>query len=249
MYSVLAFELKSFLSNRMALFWTVAYPIAMLVFLVSVFDPRLPVAEFYESYRFKTTVGLVSLTIVSTALFGMGQAMSDMRTHRALIPYMFLPGSTFRIVFSILLSRIIVVFGFSMIFIVGGFLIMGVEVEPSPITVLQVAVSLLVTSLFAFSLILPLIAVSKNATTIISLANILYIYALLSSGVFIPLEAMPDWSHAFITTSPFHYLNIGLQAAFRTVDIGWFWGLHIAMALAGLAIAYLVSTRRMMVPV
>ncbi len=248
MYAVLVFELKSYLSNRMALFWTVAYPIAMLIFLVMVFDPRTPIEVFYDSYKFKTTVGLVSLTIVSTALFGMGQAMSDMRTHRALVPYMFLPQSTFRIVFSILLSRIIVIFGFSVIFLIGAFVIMGLNVSISPIVGLQIAVSILVTSLFSFALVLPMIAVSKNATTIISLANILNIYALMTSGVFVPLAVMPTWSHVIVTSSPFYYLNVGLQNAFQSVDLMWFWGLHLAMAMAGIAITYLVSTRKMMVP-
>ncbi len=248
MYALILFELKSYLSNRMAMFWTLAYPVAMLVFLAMVFDPGVPVASFTESYSFRTTVGLVSLTIASTALFGMGQAMGDMRAHRALIPYLFLPQSVFSVVGAILLSRIVVISGFSVVFVLGSFAVLGIEVRANPQVVLQVCVAILVTSLFCFALVLPLVALSKNATTIISLANVLNIYALLSSGVFIPLSAMPEWSVVFITTSPFHHLNAGLQAAFVPADGAGFWLTHAGLAGLGLAIAYVSSRRRIMVP-
>lgn len=248
MRALIAFELKSYLSNRMAMFWTVAYPIAMLAFLVIVFDPNLPVADFTDSYRFQTTVGLVSLTIASTALFGMGQAMSDMRTHRALIPYMFLPSSIFGVMWAILVSRIIVIFGFSMLFLVGAFVLLDIAVPLHPVLIVQVMTSVLVTSLFCFAIVLPLVALSKNATTIISLANILNIYALISSGVFVPIQALPEWAVGFITTSPFYYLNIGLQNAFVLGQGLEFWATHAALALIGLAVAHVSSHRRMMVP-
>lgn len=253
MFSLILFELKSYLSNRMAMFWTVAYPIAMLAFLVVIFDPGIPVASFTESYRFQTTIGLVSLTIASTALFGMGQAMSDMRTHRALIPYLFVPLSLFSVVSAILISRIIVIFGFSVVFIVCSFAVLGIavlgiNVHPDPKVMLQVCVAILVTSLFCFALVLPLIAASKNATTIISLANVFNIYALMSSGVFIPLSAMPEWSTKFITTSPFYHLNAGLQSAFVPTTSAKFWMIHISLAAIGVAIVYFSSHRRVMVP-
>ena len=248
MLALIAFELKSYLSNRMAMFWTVAYPIVMLAFLVIIFDPGTPVATFTESYSFQTTVGLVSLAIASTALFGMGQAMSDMRKHRVLVPYLFVPQSVFSVVTAILLSRIIVIFGFSVVFIIGSFATLGVDAVVHPQVILQVTASILVASLFCFALVLPLIAVSKNATTIISLANVVNIYALLSSGVFIPLAVMPDWSVGFITTSPFYHLNAGLQAAFVPTTGLEFWLIHFGLAVLGLAIAYVSSNRRIMVP-
>jgi ABC-2 type transport system permease protein len=232
----------------MAMFWTVAYPIAMLAFLVMVFDTNTAVSDFTESYRFQTTVGLVSLTIASTALFGMGQAISDMRTHRALIPYMFLPNSIFGVMWAILASRIIVIFCFSIIFIVGSFAILGIGAPLLPIILVQVVVAILVTSLFCFAIVLPLVALSKNATTIIALANILNIYALISSSVFVPVQVLPEWAVGFVTTSPFYYLNTGLQKAFSVGHGLEFWGVQALLALIGCGVAYVSSTRRIMVP-
>ena len=248
MCALIIFELKSYLSNRMAMFWTVAYPIAMLAFLVMVFDTNASVSDFTESYRFQTTVGLVSLTIASTALFGMGQAMSDMRTHRALIPYMYLPSSIFGVVWAILASRIIVTFGFSFIFIVGAFAILDIEAPFQTAMAVQVVVSILVTSLFCFAIVLPLVALSKNATTIIALANILNIYALISSGVFVPVQVLPSWAVGFVTTSPFYYLNTGLQKAFIAGQGVDFWGVQALLALVGFGVVYASSSRRIMVP-
>ena len=101
MLAIAKFELKSYLSNKMALFWTVGYPVAMLALLIAAFDPGIATDDPTESYRFRTTVGLVTLTIVSTALFGMGQAISEMRTQKAMIPYMFLPVTTFSVIMSV----------------------------------------------------------------------------------------------------------------------------------------------------
>ena len=249
MYALINFELKSYLSNRMAMFWTVVYPVVMLAFLVMVFDTKEPVSAFTESYRFQTTVGLISLTIASTALFGMGQAISDMRTHRALVPYMFLPNSIFGVMWAILTSRIIITFGFSLIFIVSAFAILEIKVPFQAVMAMQVVVSILVTSLFCFAIVLPLVALSKNAATIIALANILNIYALISSGVFVPVQVLPKWAVGFVTTSPFYYLNTGLQKAFVAGQSVDFWGVQVLLALLGLGVAYASSSRRIMVPV
>ncbi len=117
-----------------------------------------------------------------------------------------------------------------------------------PITIVQVVVSILVTSLFCFAIVLPLVGLSKNATTIIALANILNIYALISSGVFVPVQVLPDWAMGFITTSPFYYLNTGLQKAFVAGQGVEFWGTQVLLALIGCGVAYTSSTRRIMVP-
>ncbi len=53
MFPILAFETRSYISNKMAIFWTVAYPIAMLSLLISIFDPGLATDDVFASYRFK----------------------------------------------------------------------------------------------------------------------------------------------------------------------------------------------------
>lgn len=230
------------------MFWIVAYPVAMLAFLVMVFDPNIPVTDFTESYRFRTVIGLVSLTIVSVAAFGMGQAMSDMRSQRVLISYMFLPSSIFGSICAILISRVIVIFGFSLVFILGAFFILDITVPFQVMTAVRVIVSILVASTFCFAIVLPLVAFSKNATTIIALANILNIYALLSSDVFIPLRVLPEWAVSFVTTSPFYYLNTSLQNSFVAGQGLEYWGIQVLLASIGLGVAYTFSTHRIMVP-
>ena len=248
MFPILAFETRSYISNKMAIFWTVAYPIAMLSLLISIFDPGLATDDVFASYRFKTTVGLITLTIVSTALFGMGQAMSEMRAQRALIPYLFLPVSASTIIFAILFSRIIIIVGFSAGFFYGAFFILGVDINYTAIIVLQVFLSLLAASLFSFALVLPLLYISRNAATIIALANLVNIYALMSAGVFIPMEALPSWSKIFVISSPFYYLNIGLQASFEQ-DFGAFVLLTgAAISALGIGIVMILASNKLLVP-
>lgn len=248
MLPILLFETRSYLSNKMALFWTVAYPVAMLALLIALFDPGTDGGDVFSSYRFKTTVGLVSLTIISTALFGMGQALGEMREQRAMLPYLFLPTTVFSTVLAILCSRIIAVLLFSIAFLTGAFAVLGVEVDFSAIAALQVLASLVAASLFTFSLALPLLSVSRNATTIIALANVVNIYAIMSAGVFIPAEFIPGWGKVFITTSPFYYFNLGLQTAFQEGFGAIEWTVHGLCALSAVAIAYASAGGRLLVP-
>lgn len=248
MLAIAKFELKSYLSNKMALFWTVGYPVAMLALLIAAFDPGIATDDPTESYRFRTTVGLVTLTIVSTALFGMGQAISEMRTQKAMIPYMFLPVTTSSVISAILLSRIVVILGFSLLFFVGAFWMLDVQLDVTAALVARVTAAVFAASFFSFAVVLPLLLVSKNATTVIALANVVNIYAVMSAGVFIPIEVMPDWSRLFITTSPFYTLNLGVRQAFDASPPAYLLVGTVGLVLVSALIVYLSSRRKLMVP-
>lgn len=248
MLPVLLFEMKSYLSNRMALFWMAVYPVAMLALLIVLFDPGLVHGDVFASYRFQTIVGLVALTIVSTALFGMGQALGERKVGRAMVPYLFLPTTIFSVVLAILFSRIIAVLLFSVAFLLGSFAVLGIEAGYSPVIALQVLATLSAYSLFSFAVVLPLVLVSSNATTIIALANVVNIYAIMSSGVFIPIAFLTGWSKLFITTSPFYYFNLGLQSSFQNGFGLIEWSVNLSAALFALALLYFTSTRRFLVP-
>ena len=220
----------------------------LLALLIAAFDPGIATDDPTESYRFRTTVGLVTLTIVSTALFGMGQAISEMRTQKAMIPYMFLPVTTFSVISAILLSRIVVILGFSLLFFVGAFWMLDVQLDVTAALVARVTAAVFAASFFSFAVVLPLLLVSKNATTVIALANVVNIYAVMSAGVFIPLEVMPDWSRLFITTSPFYTLNLGVRQAFDASPPAYLLVGTVGLVLVSALIVYLSSRRKLMVP-
>lgn len=66
MTPILLFETRSYISNKHALFWTVAYPITMLALLIFIFDTGSVLSDnVFDSYRFRTIVGLLTLTIIN----------------------------------------------------------------------------------------------------------------------------------------------------------------------------------------
>ncbi|WP_120951564.1 ABC transporter permease [Helicobacter sp. L8] len=120
-YAICILEFKSYITNRVALFWTLAYPILMLAFLIGVFEHT-----YSPTYRFASTIGLVMLTLISTAIFGIAQALCDSRAFKALLFYMATPASYLEIALAIILSRLGIVLGFSALFIVGSFGVLGI---------------------------------------------------------------------------------------------------------------------------
>ncbi len=74
--SILKLEIKSYLTNTSALFWTFIYPILMLLLLIFVFSKNTT-----EIFYFNNIIGLMGLLIISSAIFGLTQAITSSRSH------------------------------------------------------------------------------------------------------------------------------------------------------------------------
>ncbi len=72
--SVLKLEIKSYLTNTSALFWTFIYPILMLLLLIFVFSKNTT-----EIFYLNNIIGLMRLLIISSAVFGLTQAVTSLR--------------------------------------------------------------------------------------------------------------------------------------------------------------------------
>ncbi|GAA8386412.1 hypothetical protein HpNP38_04140 [Helicobacter pylori] len=75
--SILKLEIKSYLTNTSALFWTFIYPILMLLLLIFVFSKNTT-----EIFYFNNIIGLMGLLIISSAssaIFGLTQAITSLR--------------------------------------------------------------------------------------------------------------------------------------------------------------------------
>ncbi|GAA9165470.1 hypothetical protein Taiwan244_06920 [Helicobacter pylori] len=74
--SILKLEIKSYFTNTSALFWTFIYPILMLLLLVFIFSKNTT-----EIFYFNSIIGLMGLLIISSAIFGLTQAISKLENH------------------------------------------------------------------------------------------------------------------------------------------------------------------------
>ncbi|GAA7054247.1 hypothetical protein AOH534_10570 [Helicobacter pylori] len=72
--SILKLEIKSYFTNTSALFWTFIYPILMLLLLVFIFSKNTT-----EIFYFNSIIGLMELLIISSAIFGLTQAIASLR--------------------------------------------------------------------------------------------------------------------------------------------------------------------------
>ncbi len=102
--SILKLEIKSYLTNTSALFWTFIYPILMLLLLIFVFSKNTT-----EIFYFNNIIGLMGLLIISSAIFGLTQAITSSRSHNIFLFYMLSPATFKQITLALIASRLIVV--------------------------------------------------------------------------------------------------------------------------------------------
>lgn len=243
-FSVFWLETKSYATNVSALFWTIFYPVMMLVFLIVLFDPG---GAQSEEFRFVSVIGLTMLTLVSTAIFGLALSIGENRAHNALLFYVASPYSLFSVTLSLALSRVAVIIGFSAFFITGAFLALGLEQKLTAGVAIVGLAALAMASMFCFGVALAVARVCKNSQSMLAIANIVNIYALMSSNVFVPVEMLPSWSAGFVTTSPFYHLNGMLIAAFNGEGLTDVFGTGVAMLALGLAMMWVTSDRNLYV--
>ncbi len=102
--SILKLEIKSYLTNTSALFWTFIYPILMLLLLIFVFSKNTT-----EIFYFNNIIGLMGLLIISSAIFGLTQAITSSRSHNIFLFYMLSLATFKQITLALIASRLIVV--------------------------------------------------------------------------------------------------------------------------------------------
>ncbi|NOI95376.1 ABC transporter permease [Vibrio sp. T3Y01] len=244
--SIFRLETKSFVTNLTALFWTFFYPVMMLLLLIFLFDPR---DEGSVDFYFSSIIGLTMLTIVSMSIFGLAQTICDFRSHNAFLSYVIAPVSYFEISMAIIISRMVLIVGFSILFIISSLIILNAGFKLNVGMFFLGFWALIITSVFCFGLALIVSRYCRNSQTMLAIANIIYIYALMSSNVFIPLSALPSWSKVFITTSPFYSFNNILLSAFSGENYFYILTVGSFLFLLGLLFVWFASDRYLFLPV
>ncbi len=115
--SILKLEIKSYLTNTSALFWTFIYPILMLLLLIFVFSKNTT-----EIFYFNNIIGLMGLLIISSAIFGLTQAITSSRSHNIFLFYMLSPATFKQITLALIASRLIVVILYAFILLFSLFM-------------------------------------------------------------------------------------------------------------------------------
>lgn len=223
------FEIKAYLSVPVALFWTLAYPFAMLFVLLAFFDDGSAQMVGLEGYRFGLITGMLSLTIASTAIFGFAQALSEMKTNRSLMILVTLPIPRYQSLLAIIMSRVVIITVFALLYVPLSFLYARPEVPINAQNMIMLFVTTGAFSFLSYTVSLPALYMAKKTSTVIALANIINIYAIITSDAFFPISILPVWVKPFILTSPFYYLTEAIRLSFTDEFLNF--GILVTLAI------------------
>jgi len=180
-------ELRLFGREPEALFFTFIFPVFMLFLMMEVLIPDgVPKKEVINI----VVPQLMVLIIASTAIFGVPMTIVFYRKIRFLKRLHSSPVNPLTIMGSIALANFIVtLLGIALLAIVAT-LVYDASFAGSPISFLAGFVLVFV-SLAAIFLFIPAVARSERMASTIS--QIIFFPAMFFSGVFMPLDMLPDW--------------------------------------------------------
>ncbi|ADO03831.1 ABC-type multidrug transport system, permease component [Helicobacter pylori Cuz20] len=211
--SILKLEIKSYLTNTSALFWTFIYPILMLLLLVFVFSKNTT-----EVFYFNSIIGLMGLLIISSAIFGLTQAIASSRSHNVFLFYILSPATLKQVTIALIVSRLIIVIIYAFTFIGISFYTLNIFDLLNFKTLIFGFISIFSSSFFCFCLAIFVAKILQNEQSILGFANIINLYAVMSCNVFVSLDYLPSIGQLFIKTSVFYKLNQLLLKSFQGID-------------------------------
>ncbi len=183
--------------------------------------------------------------IISSAIFGLTQAITSSRSHNIFLFYMLSPATFKQITLALIASRLIVVILYAFIFIVLSFYMLNIITILNFKALILGFVSVFSSALFCFCLAIFVARIFQNEQSILGFCNIINLYALMSCNVFVPLEYLPNIGQLFIKTSIFYYLNQLLIKAFQGIDTILVLATSTFFIIGGI-ILFLLSANRML---
>lgn len=188
-------ELSLFGREPIALFFTFIFPVFMLVVIMEVFVPAEAPKEIVIN---QVTPGLMVLIISSTAIFGVPTSIVSYRQNKFLKRLRGSPVTPLAILGGFGLANFIVtLLGIALLALVAV-LVYDAALAGSLTSFLGGFV-LAFLSLAAIFLFIP--GVARSERTAIAISQIIYFPVMFFSGVFVPLDQLPDWITHYI--SPF----------------------------------------------
>ncbi|WRA18286.1 ABC transporter permease [Helicobacter pylori] len=241
--SILKLEIKSYFTNTSALFWTFIYPILMLLLLVFVFSKNTT-----EVFYFNSIIGLMGLLIISSAIFGLTQAIASSRSHNVFLFYALLPATFKQIILAFIASRLIVVIIYTFVFICTSFYAFNIIDLLNFKTLIFGFISIFSSSLFCFCFAIFVAKIFQNEQSILGFANIINLYAVMSCNVFVSLDYLPSIGQLFIKTSVFYQLNQLLLKSFQGIDPILILITSTLFIVCGITLFLLSANRMLLIP-
>lgn len=233
------YEVRAFVRDPAATFFTLALPVVFLVLFVAIFGSQ-PLDSGVETSTYLVP-GIVALAVVSATFVNLAITLTQQRENGVLKrvrgtplpPWVFIAG---RVV-----TAVVVGLAMTVLLVAIGRLFYGVTVPGS--TLVGFLVALVVGSATFSALGIAVTRVISTQAAAPAVANALSLPLLFISGIFVPAENIPDWLLSVADVFPLKPLADALIAAFdpATSGLGLAWTDLAVVALWGVAAALLAA--------
>ena len=165
------------------------------------------VAGIGQGYKGFVVPGIVSLSIMQSALFGLVFTLVRLRNQGVLKRLHATPINPRHYLAGLLFTRMLLLIMQTYALLLVGIFVSGVEVSPGYAMFWLEVIPLIILGGFGFaSLGLAVSGIAKTENTAAPLANIITLPMMFLSGVFIPHSVIPDWVVTFAKWLPLTFL-------------------------------------------
>ena len=235
------FDLRAFVRNRQARFFTLVLPVLFLVIFASLFHgSTVKVAGGTINNSVYYVPGIITLGIIAAAFVNLVISVTAQRESGTLKRRRATPVPASSIIAGRALTSVVVALGIAALLLALGWLIYRASVPGRTAPALAVTVIIGAVSFCCLGFALASVIRDQDAAQPITQAVMLPLYFI--SGVFIAVSVLPHWLVDIADVFPVRHLAAALLTAYNpyTTGAGFAWGDLLIVALwgiAGLAIA------------
>jgi ABC-2 type transport system permease protein len=240
------YDLRAFMRNRQARFFTLALPVLFLVILASVIGTQtgtvkvpggtLDVSVYYVPGIM--TLGIIAASFVNLVMSVTSQRESGVLKRRRATP---VPAEV--IIAGRALTAVVVALVTSAVLLVIGWIFYGAHIPARTAPALVITIILGAVSFCCLGYALVSVIRNDDAVQPITQAIMLPLYFI--SGVFVPVSGLPTWLNDIAKIFPVSHLASALLVAYNpnTTGAGFAWGDLAVLVLWGVG-GLIVARRR-----
>ncbi len=197
-----------------------------------------------QGYKGFVVPGIVSLSIMQSALFGLVFTLVRLRNQGVLKRLHATPINPRHYLAGLLFTRMLLLIMQTYALLLVGIFVSGVEVSPGYAMFWLEVIPLIILGGIGFaSLGLAVSGIAKTENTAAPLANIISLPMMFLSGVFIPHSVIPDWVVAFAKWLPLTFLADAMREMVNSGETLFIQGSSILGLAVWAAICFALAVR------
>ena len=197
-----------------------------------------------QGYKGFVVPGIISLSIMQSALFGVVFTLVRLRNQGVLKRLHATPINPRHFLAGALFTRMLLLIMQTYVLLLVGIFVSGVEVAPGYAMFWLEVIPLIILGGIVFaSLGLAVSGIAKTENTAAPLANIISLPMMFLSGVFIPHSVIPDWVVAFAKWLPLTFLADAMREMVNSGETLFIQGASILGLATWAAISFVLAVR------